>query len=137
MPSMATRTRTITQTVGFRASPQAVYDALTDARQHAAFTGAAARISSQVGGRFSVWDGFASGTVQTLEPGRKIVWSWRAGDWPDGTDSTVTMTLTKTTTGTRLRFTQVGVPAAFAADVAQGWQDFYWTPLAAYLAAHN
>lgn len=130
-------TVTITQGAMLPAEPSAVFRALMDAKQHAAFTGAAARIQPAVGGRFSVWDGYASGTTLELQPGRKIVQSWRASDWPIGQSSVVSMTLVKASTGTKLLFRQTGVPAEFAADVAQGWKEYYWTPLKAYFAARR
>ena len=121
--------KTIRQTVEFRASPEDVYDALMDSKKHAAFTGAKATVSRKVGGRFSVWDGYAEGKNIELVEGKKIVQSWRAGDWPEGVVSKVTFTFARTKKGTRMTFTQTGVPDEHAADIRQGWKDFYWGPM--------
>ncbi|MGA2318205.1 MAG: hypothetical protein ABSG71_17760 [Thermodesulfobacteriota bacterium] len=47
------KTKTIRQSITFKASPHEVYDALMDSRKHAKFTGAKARISRKVGGKFT------------------------------------------------------------------------------------
>ena len=121
--------KTIKQTVEFKAGPEEVYEALMDSKKHARFTGAKATVSRKVGGKFSVWDGYAEGENLELVPGKKIVQSWRASDWPEGVLSKVTYEFTKTKAGTRLTFTQTGIPDAFAKDIKQGWTDFYWAPM--------
>lgn len=121
--------RTIRQTVTLKTTPHAVYEALMDSRRHAKFSGAGARISRKVGGKFSVFDGYATGVNLALERDRKIVQTWRAEDWPAGLYSTVTFALARAGGGTRLIFTQAGVPDEQVTAVRQGWIDFYWTPL--------
>ena len=122
-------TKTIKQTVEFSASPKEVYEALMDSKKHARFTGAKATVSRKVGGSFSVWDGYAEGENLELVAGKKIVQSWRASDWPEGAVSKVTFTFAKTKKGTKMTFTQTGVPDDLAGDVRQGWKDFYWAPM--------
>jgi uncharacterized protein YndB with AHSA1/START domain len=121
--------KTIKQTVEFKASPEDVYEALMDQEKHAEFTGAKAKISRRVGGAFSVWDGYAKGKNLELVPGKKIVQLWRAGDWPEGAVSKVTFKFEKTKKGTKMTFTQTGVPDGFLSDILQGWKDFYWAPM--------
>ncbi len=119
----------IRERTDFRASPHEVYEALMDSRKHGRFTGGRARISRKVGGKFSVYDGYAEGVNLELVPDRKIVQTWRASDWPEGVVSRVVFTLKATRTGTRLEFTQTGVPADQYRDIKQGWQDHYWKPM--------
>ncbi len=127
-------TRTIRQTVEFDAPPHAVFDALMDAKKHAAFTGAKARIERRVGGTFSVWDGYATGTTVRLEKDEVIVQAWRTTDFsPEDPDSQVRFHFSRKGAGTRLIFVHSKVPEALADDIAQGWIDFYWTPLKAHL----
>ena len=126
-------TKTIRQTVGFDASPHEVYAALMDSKKHAAFTGAKARIDPRVGGAFSVWDGYATGMNVRLEKDKVIVQTWRTTEFAaDVRDSKVTFRLSRTEEGTRLRFVHSGVPDELAEDIAQGWNEFYWTPMKAF-----
>jgi uncharacterized protein YndB with AHSA1/START domain len=129
------KTRTIRQTATIRATPNAVYDALMSSRGHAAFTGAPARVSPKVGGKFRAWDGYIEGRNLELVRGKKIVQAWkpREEDWPPDYYSTVTYELTAIPTGTRLKFTHSGVPVQHARHLALGWKDHYWAPLKAYL----
>lgn len=121
--------KTINQTINFKASPHAIYDALMDSTKHSKFTGDKANISRTVGGRFTVWGDYIDGINLELVPDSKIVQSWHASDWPKGHYSTVTYLLEKIKTGTRLTFTQVDVPDEFYDDIKQGWHDYYWIPL--------
>ena len=122
-------TRTIEQTVTFIASPHVVYEMLMDAAEHARFTGAEASISREVGGTFSAYDGALTGTNVEMVPDAKIVQSWRAGDWPEGHYSTATYLLEEEGGGTRLTFTQIGVPEQNYDDINQGWRDYYWSKM--------
>lgn len=128
------RTTTIRQTVTLPATPRAVFDAWMSSKQHAAFTGEAARISRKVGGRFAVYGGYATGKNMELELGKCIVQTWRAGDWPKGAESKLTVTLTKVKGGTRLTFVQTGLPSGQRRSIAAGWREWYWEPLRRFFA---
>ena len=122
-------TKTVKQTVTFKANPHDVYEALMDSKKHAKFTGDKAIISRKVGGKFSVFDGYSEGTNIELIQDSKIVQTWRASDWPEGLYSRVTFSFKEIPIGTRLTFTQAGVPAAQYDDISQGWRDYYWAPM--------
>ena len=128
-------TKTIEQTVTFRASPHDVYEALMDSEKHSQFTGAQANISRQVGGSFTAYDGALTGTILELVPDSKIVESWRGSDegWVPGHYSTATFLLEEIPDGTRLTFVQAGVPEQSYDQINQGWQTHYWPKLRAFL----
>lgn len=128
------KTKTIRQSVTVKTTPHAVYEALMDSRKHGKVTGGPARISRKVGGKFSVFDDYASGVNLELVPDQKIVQTWRANNWPANHESKVTFLLAPVTGGTRLRFTHVGVPEEHANAIQQGWIEFYWTPMKAAFA---
>ena len=121
--------KTVRQSVTFKASPHDVYEALMDSKKHAQFTGDKASISRKVGGRFSVFDGYSEGFNLELIPNKKIVQTWRANDWNKDHYSKVTFSLKEVEGGTHLTFIQTGVPEEQYKDIAQGWRDFYWTPM--------
>lgn len=130
------KTKTIRQTVGFKAPPAQIYKLLMDSQLHTEFSGSVARISTKVGGRISAYDGYIEAKNLELKPGKKIVQAWRGTDWPDDAWSVATFSLAATKTGTRLTFIQTGVPVALYADISQGWKDFYWEPMTTWLAEH-
>lgn len=121
--------KTIHQMANFKAQPAQVYKLLMDSKLHAEFSGSAAHINPKVGGKISAYDGYIEGKNIDLIPNKLIVQEWRGTDWPEGVWSVATFALAKTPSGTKLTFTQTGVPVDHAADIAQGWKDFYWTPM--------
>jgi activator of HSP90 ATPase len=121
--------KNLKQTATFKAVPHEVYETLMDAKKHAEFTAGAAKISRQVGGKFSISDGEIEGKNLELVPDQKIVQTWRYSDWPAGHYSTVTFALAPTAQGTRLTFTQTDIPDDKYEDIKQGWIDYYWTPM--------
>ncbi|MGB8212860.1 MAG: SRPBCC family protein [Anaerolineales bacterium] len=123
----------IQQTVTFKASPHALYEALMDSEKHAAFTGGKAEISREAGGGINAYDGYIAGKNVELVPDQKIVQDWRAVDWPEGLFSRVTFVLTAVPEGTRLDFTHSGLPEGTEAEFTQGWIENYWDPLKVYL----
>ncbi|HKN07423.1 MAG TPA: SRPBCC family protein [Thermoplasmata archaeon] len=125
--------KNLRQTVTVKAKPNDVYDALVDPRQHAQFTGAAAKISAKVGSAFSLYDNSLSGVVIVAERGRRLVLAWRSEDWPKGHYSIAQFTFARARGGTRLTFEQFGIPASDFADIREGWKQFYWEPLRLYL----
>lgn len=122
-------TKNIRQSVTIKASPHDVYEALMDSDKHAQFTGGEASISREVGGKFRIYGGDIEGVNLELIPDQKIVQSWRYSDWPKGHYSKATFSLGKISIGTRLTFTQSGVPEEFYEDIRQGWRDYYWGPM--------
>ena len=128
------KTKTLRQTVTFEASPQQVYDLLMSSRKHRDLSGEPARISRRIGGRFQAWGSHITGFNLVLKPGRKIVQAWRAtGWWPDHY-SIVIFDISRVRDGSRLRFTQIGIPPHRYSGHQRGWIEAYWTPMKEILA---
>jgi activator of HSP90 ATPase len=121
--------KTIKQSVTFKASPHEVYETLMDEKKHAAFIDGEAKISRKVGGKFSIYGGEITGVNIELVPDKKIVQSWRYNDWEADEYSTATFALEDVNGNTHLTFTQTGVPDDKYEDIKQGWRDYYWTPM--------
>jgi activator of HSP90 ATPase len=126
------KTKDLHQSIKFKASSHDLFDALMDSKKHTDFTGAEAKISRKVGGKFSAWDDWAEGKNLEIVPDKKIVQTWRGSDWPKGHYSTITFEFKKMDKGTRLDFNQKGIPEEFYDDIAQGWNEWYWEKLKQY-----
>ena len=123
------KTKTIRQTIIFRAAPVQVYDMLMDSRKHQSLSGEKAKITKKVGGRFTAWGSHISGINLVLKPGERIVQAWRAtGWWPDYYSIAI-FDLSRVKEGTQLRFTQIGVPPNRYSGHYRGWIETYWTPM--------
>jgi activator of HSP90 ATPase len=125
--------KNLKQTVTIRAPPRDVYRAIVDPEEHEAFTGASAKMEPRPGGKFSHYDGSLAGFVVDLQPDARIVLAWRSGDWPEGAYSIAQFLLKKVKGGTRLEFSQFGIPAGDFKDISSGWRTYYWEPLKQYL----
>lgn len=128
--------KTIHHTIHFEASPEEVYELIMDPGKHGDITGSEVTMSNEVKGKFAVFDGYCHGHNIELDPGRKIVQAWHFDeeDWDDNHYSTCTFLFTHSGTGCSMSFTQTDVPDASYESLKQGWKDYYWDPMKAYLA---
>lgn len=116
------------------ATPAEIYKAWLSTKGHALMTGSAAKVSGRAGGRFTAWDGYISGRTLELEPDQRIVQAWRTTEFlDDAPDSHLEVSLEKVKSGTKVSLTHTGLPSGTAAAYKQGWRDFYFTPMKAYL----
>jgi activator of HSP90 ATPase len=133
------RMQPITGTITLEAQAHEVFEAWLSSEIHTEMTGGTAQIDPTVGGSFAVWDGYASGTTATIDKNAlTIVQSWRenSDDWPKEHFSTLKVWMVPTSNrACELHFEHSDVPEDRVADIAQGWQDFYWQPMQAYFAS--
>lgn len=122
------QTKNLRQSVLIAATPHAVYETLMDAKRHGMLIDSDARVSRKIGGAFHLWDDGLSGFNLALKKDRLIVQAWRASGWPKDHYSCARFELKKVRGGTRLTFTQTGIPADKFRGIRQGWIDYYWTP---------
>ena len=130
------KTKTVKQTVTFEnVSPKEVYDALMDSKKHSAFTGQKAVISKKQGGKYYAYDGYHGGVNLELIPGKKIVQSWHASNWPEGHFGKATFNFSKSKNGTKLSFVHSGIPDFDFKGITNGWKEYYWEPMKEYFEA--
>jgi activator of HSP90 ATPase len=115
------------------ATSQQVYDAWLSSKEHAAFTGAVARINNKVGSGFIAWDGYITGKNLELDAGKMIRQSWRTDEFPvDAEDSLLEITLEDIDGTCKLLLKHRNIPDGQGLQYEQGWKDFYFTPMKAY-----
>ena len=129
-------TAPIIQKVRFKASAKRLYAIYTDPDLHSEVTGAKAVISATAGAPFSAFDGELRGVTLFALPGRVFVQRWRSNAWPkaDG-DSILTLTFSNTAGEGVIELAHLNVPIHDQDGVKQGWHEYYWKPLRAWLAA--
>ncbi len=117
------------------ATPNEIYDAWLSSEGHSAMTGSPAQASDQVGAAFDAWDGYIGGTNLALEPGKRIVQSWRTSQFEDDhADTQIEVTLEAVDGGTRVILAHSGVPDG-QGHYEQGWQSHYFDPMKAHFCA--
>jgi activator of HSP90 ATPase len=116
----------------FPASPEEVYQAWLDSKNHAQMTGSPARMSSKVGEEFEAWDGYIFGKNLELEPGKRILQTWRTTEFdPSEQDSLVEIVFEPVVNGTKVTIHHSNLPA-HGSQYQQGWVDFYFQPMKVY-----
>jgi activator of HSP90 ATPase len=130
--------RTIRLTATIPAKPAVVYAAWLDGKQHSAMTGEKATSQARVGGKFTAWDGYISGTHLELKPGKEIVQAWRSTEFPDDApDSLLEVRFEAAPRGTKLTLIHSEIPDGQAESYAQGWREFYFAPMKKFFAAQK
>ncbi len=126
-----------TITTVLEASPKRVYEAWMSSKEHGEFTGDKAKIEPRVGGAHSAFSGYITGKTLTLEPYRRIVQSWRATEFPEGSpDSRLELTFEDMKGKTRLTLRHTEIPEGQGPQFEEGWKENYFQPMAAYFKAH-
>ena len=136
----------IHQEVVFKATPDRVYEVLTDpalfdkvvqasgAMQAMGIHPAPVQISAEAGGGVSMFGGYITGRHIELSPGVRLVQAWRSRGWAPHIYSIARFELAAHPAGTRLSFDHTGFPNDDAMGLATGWHAHYWVPMAKVLA---
>jgi uncharacterized protein YndB with AHSA1/START domain len=120
------------------ATPLDVYEAWLDGGRHGAMTGGNATVEPQVGGRHTAWDGYIEGRTLELDPGRRIVQSWRSLDFPVGAgDSRLEISLRAVDGGTELTILHSEIPEGQGVEYELGWIEHYFRPMAEYFSGRE
>jgi uncharacterized protein YndB with AHSA1/START domain len=115
------------------ASPRDIYDAWLDSRGHSAMTGGIATQSAKVGDAVTAWGDYITGKNLHLEPGKRIVQTWRTTQFTDAhSDSVITVTLAKVPGGARLTLNHANVPDDQTSYEESGWKNYYFAPMQRY-----
>jgi uncharacterized protein YndB with AHSA1/START domain len=129
-------TDSLRQSVVLPASAERIYDAWMSSREHAAMTGGGASVEPRVGGKMTAWDGYIEGELLVLEPGKRIVQSWRTSEFPDGSGySRLEVLLDPDGEGTRVTLVHTEIPQGQGARYDQGWEEFYFKPMKKHFKA--
>ncbi len=117
----------------FRTTPDVLYDAWMSSEGHSAMTGAPATVDPRIGGAFEAWDGYITGRTLVLEPGRRIVQSWRTSEFSDvDGDSQIDVAFEPLDDATRIVIPHGNVPDGHHSYEEGGWQHHYFEPMRAY-----
>jgi activator of HSP90 ATPase len=118
----------------FPASAEEIYNAWLTSEGHSNMTGSSASVSAEVGGEFDAWDGYIHGKNLELEPGKRIVQSWRTSEFSkDEPDSRIEITLKPVGKQTKLTLKHTNLPPR-GGQYEQGWVESYFEPMKEYFS---
>lgn len=119
------------------ATPVQIYNAWLDSVGHTDITGGAATASTELGGAFDAWDGYIHGSNLALDPGKRIVQSWRTTQFEASEeDSQIEVVLEEVDGGTKLTLRHTNLPP-HGTRCEQGWKDHYFNPMKEYFSSHS
>jgi len=115
------------------AAPQAVWAALTEPQAIRAWMGAdsTVEIDLRLDGGYRLFGGETTGTILSFEPGKRLTYTWRQGEWPaEWEDSLVDWTLTPAEGGTHLHLVHDRLPNEQERQGHdEGWDLYFLGPL--------
>jgi activator of HSP90 ATPase len=122
-------TVTVNDNEEFRTTADEMYQTFVDPQRLAAFTRSPPKVfeGAEKGGKFELFGGNVSGEYLELEPGRKIVQSWRLSQWPAGHFSKIQIEFDQNNVDhvTVMRVTWEGVPVGQEEVTKRNWQEYY------------
>jgi len=117
----------------FPAKVPDIYNAWLSSDGHSAITGSPAHVDGKIGGSFTAWDGYISGSTLELIPNQRIVQAWRTTEFPDDApDSHLEILLEEFDGGTKVTLIHSNLPEDQVDSYRQGWEDFYFKPMREY-----
>ncbi|XP_004493603.1 uncharacterized protein [Cicer arietinum] len=123
--------KSIVLTERFNCRAKDLYEILMDENRWKGFTQSNARISKEVGGEISIFDGSVTGSNLELQEAKLIVQRWRFGSWIDGVQSQVRLVFEEPEPGvTVVKLTHTDVPeedrygnATVVENTERGWRE--------------
>ena len=106
------------------ATPDEVYQALTNPISIEIWTGESAEMSTIPGSEFSLWEGSIVGRNIEFIEGKKIVQQWYFGDQAE--ESIVTIIFHPYRHGTPAELSHTNIPDNDYQDICQGWDEAYF-----------
>jgi len=112
------------------ASPEVVYNALTNAATIQLWSGESAVMEPVAGTEFSLWEDSIVGKNLEFIPGKKIVQEWYFGE--QEAESIVTIKLHPHKHGTSAELTHTNIPDEAFYEMVEGWDNNYFGLLIAF-----
>ncbi|MEO6220839.1 MAG: SRPBCC domain-containing protein [Ginsengibacter sp.] len=113
-----------------KAGREAVYTALTNAKEVAAWSGSPAKMNAKPASAFSLWEGSIHGKNVTVSR-KKIVQQWKEKGWDNYT--TVSFIISEAKGITTVELIHEGIPDTSFKSIKNGWDEYYMLPLKAHV----
>jgi activator of HSP90 ATPase len=117
------------------ASPDVIYHAWLNSKEHTLMTGGQAKVSAVVGKTFEAWDSYIQGTNLALEAPRRILQHWRTTEFSeDEPNSELEITLEEEGQSTKITIRHSNLPD-HGMQYKQGWIEAYFIPMKEYFGS--
>lgn len=103
--------------------PSDIYSAITNPFTIELWSGYPARMSTEPGSEFSLWEGDITGINIGFIQDKQIVQEWFFGDQPE--KSIVTITISPDRENSVITVEHTNIPDLEFDDIAEGWREYY------------
>ena len=115
--------KTFKKTFKINAEPSDVYSAITNPYTIELWSGYPAKMDTEPGSEFSLWEGDITGKNLEFVQYKKIVQEWYFGDQPE--KSIVTITISPDRENSVVTVEQSNIPDEEFNEIAEGWREYY------------
>jgi activator of HSP90 ATPase len=115
--------KTFRKTFRINTEPSDVYSALTNPFTIELWSGYPARMSTEPGSEFSLWDGDINGRNIEFVQNARVVQEWYFGDQSE--KSIVTITIRPEGTNSVVTVEHTNIPDDLYDEIAGGWDEYY------------
>lgn len=119
----------LTLNPAFTASAEQLYNALTDPQLVEIWTRSRPELSREVGSSYSLFGGNITGKIQTLEPNKRIVVTWRLKSWKPEHYATINFSFQQRSTDTVMNVEWDGIPVGQEEVVKSNFTEYYVNPI--------
>jgi len=123
--------KNIKQSYKIKAPAGKVWQALVDPKVIAKWGGGPAKMSEKAGTAFKIWGGEIFGKNTKVMKEKELIQEWSENGWEK--PSEVIFKLVARKNQTEVILTHKNIPDKKAADIFQGWKDYYLGPMKEYL----
>jgi activator of HSP90 ATPase len=123
--------KTFKKTFKINAEPSDVYAALTNPVTIELWSGYPARMSTEPGSEFSLWEDDITGKNLELITDRKVVQEWYFGDQTER--SIVTISIEPDGGNSSVTVEHTNIPDKDFAGIAEGWREYYFGAIIDFL----
>lgn len=114
-------------------SSERLFSAWLNSEEHSAFTGGEAFINNELGTSFTAWDSYIEGDILELEPGKRILHTWRTTDFSANDEySFLELLFEDIPSGCKLTLNHWNIPQGHGESYKKGWVDHYFIPMTEY-----
>lgn len=115
--------KTFKKTFKINAEPSDIYSALTNPLTIELWSGYQAKMSTEPGSEFSLWEGDITGKNLEFIKDRKVVQEWYFGDQAD--KSLVTISISPDGENSLVTVEHSNIPDNDFAEISEGWREYY------------
>jgi activator of HSP90 ATPase len=115
--------KTFKKTFKINAEPADIYAALTNPYTIELWSGYSAKMSTEPGSEFLLWEGDIEGKNLEFVQDKKVVQEWYFGDQPE--KSVVTISITPDRENSAVTVEHTNIPDEEFDGIAEGWREYY------------